>query len=212
MKNGSKKSKFLSTILPVSASDGSGVVKQTDLPSHLHITGYTREAYAHLSNTNEEHLWQKQYFWSSNYEKMEGLLSFLQTEQKSAYGTFILEKKNVDGFFIIPYDQPKDMLKGFLKCKYVLGVGFMDDLNTHDAKPESTDSYEIETSTLRKLLYSESKTHQSLTVVPQGSVQAAPKAIPIPSVPKVSHGSLNWDRKRLVIKEGWESDDESEEV
>ena len=206
MKNGSKKSKFLSTILPVSAADGSGVIKQTELPSHLYITGYTREAYACLSNTTEEHLWEKHYFWSSNPVKMEGLLSFLQTEQKSAYGTFILEKK-VDGFFIIPHDQPKDMLKGVLKCKYVLGVGFMDDLN-----PESNDSCEHESRILRKLLHSESKTHQSLEVVPRGSVQAAPKAMPTPAVPKVSYGSRNWDRERIIIKEGWESDDESDEA
>jgi hypothetical protein len=142
LNEGSKKPKFLATILPVSDVNGNEVFQCHPLPGHLNITGYTREGYASLSNTEQENLWTKCYFWCTNDKKMMDLLNFLSSEKKSAYGIFLLEDKETDGFFIIPHDQPGGLLKGILMCKYVIGVGFMNDLesNKQEVKVESGDT------------------------------------------------------------------------
>jgi hypothetical protein len=116
LNEGSKKPKFLATILPVSDVNGNEVFQCHPLPGHLNITGYTREEYARLSNTEQENLWTKCYFWCTNDKKMMDLLNFLSSEKKSAYGIFLLEDKETDGFFIIPHDQPGGLLKGILMC------------------------------------------------------------------------------------------------
>jgi hypothetical protein len=203
----SKKPKFLATILPVSDVDGTEVL-QCYLPTHLNITGYTREEYARLSNIDQENLWKKCYFWCTNDKKMRDLLSFLSSEKKSAYSIFLLEDTQTDVFSIISHDQPGGLSKGILRCKYVTGVGFMNDLkrNQQEVKAESSETLN-EHCMLRNILHSESKTHQSLDEIPQGSVQAAPKVTMTPTK-RQSCEPMDWDT-RVVVKEGWECDEDS---
>jgi len=118
------KTKVLTTTLPFSGPSGQALKRNLSFPSHLLIN----TSFGLFANSDEEQeqLWLKTIMWSSNNDGMKGILKFLKEQGKSAYGTFELPDKT-DGFFVIPYDQPEDMSEGVLRCKYVLGLGVLND-------------------------------------------------------------------------------------
>ena len=211
IKKGGSTPKFLTTVLPYSGGfNGCPLQSDIHLLSNLLIDGYTRETYGRLANDDgeQEKLWMKSFLWSSNSEKLNEILTFLKSQEKSAYGTFILPDKT-DGFFVIPFDQPDSMSKGVFRCKYVLGLGVLSDES--EGCEDQPKVNETETSTLRSLLIAESKLSQALEMVPQGSVKAA-KKVPFPSSPALSRGPSDWFRQRIVIEEISDDDDDDDDV
>ena len=193
-------SKYLCTVIPVNTK------KVTFLPKELTLDGYTREEWSKPNHENSS-AWQSTIVKCVIGErKMSDFFAYLTQRKKSVYGTFILSD-GTDGLFFVPYYQ--ELTNGKFICKYILGLGLMDEDEDHKVKAETTEEVDEEieedyicsSSVLGSLVTAQRKTDHSLHAVPKGSVKAAPKLRASPSRPKNTGRSKDWYRPKNIVKE-----------